>query len=214
MIPFLLILSAPSGVGKTTIAQALLAARDDLGFSVSATTRPPRPGEQDGVQYHFLTRQEFDRRAAAGEFLEWAEYGGHRYGTLAAEVDRVLASGRHVVLDIEVQGARQVRQRCQNVVSVFILPPSGWDLLGRLGGRNTERPKELAVRLRRAVEELREAPTYDYVVINADRAQAVADVAAILEAEVRRPRRQDDLDHTLQTLIREIAEQADAIERT
>lgn len=109
MKPFLLVLSAPSGGGKTTIAKALLAAREDLGYSVSATTRAPRPGEREGTDYHFLARAEFDRRLAAGEFLEWAEYGGQRYGTLAAEVDGVLASGRHVVLDIEVQGARAIR---------------------------------------------------------------------------------------------------------
>ncbi|MBI3081957.1 MAG: hypothetical protein HYY94_03435, partial [Gemmatimonadetes bacterium] len=109
--PFLLVLSSPSGAGKTTITKALLAARDDLGFSISATTRPPRSGEVDGVDYHFLTPGEFERRRAAGAFLEWAEYGGQRYGTLVSEVERVLAQGRHVILDIEVQGARQLRER-------------------------------------------------------------------------------------------------------
>jgi guanylate kinase len=212
--PFLLVLSAPSGGGKTTIAKALLAAREDLGYSVSATTRAPRPGERDGTDYHFLSRAEFDRRLAAGEFLEWAEYGGQRYGTLAAEVDGVLASGRHVVLDIEVQGARAIRERCQNVVSVFIIPPSAQALTDRLGGRNTERPNDLVGRLRRAVEELDDAGQYDYVVVNTDRTQAVAEVAAIIDAESRRPGRLPELPEALRDLARQIAAQADLLERT
>lgn len=214
MKPFLLVLSAPSGGGKTTIAQALLAAREDLGFSISATTRAPRAGERDGEAYWFLTPEEFDRRRVAEEFLEWAEYGGHRYGTLRSEVDRVLADGRHVVLDVEVQGARQIRARCQNVVSVFIIPPSARALVERLGGRNTEHGAVLARRLRRAVEELEEAAGYDYVVINADRTQAVAEVAAIIDAEARRPTRQPELEATLRSMIRDLADLAAATERT
>lgn len=214
MTPFLLVLSAPSGAGKTTIAQALLAARDDLGFSVSATTRTPRPGERDGVEYHFLSTGEFQRRVDADEFLEWAVYGERRYGTLRSEVDRVLAEGRHVLLDVEVEGARQIRARCQNVVSVFIIPPSAQTLVDRLGGRKTEQGKDLARRLRRAREELEEAAAYDYVVTNAERAQAVADVAAILDAETHRPGRQPDLQTSVRSLIRDLADLAAAIERT
>jgi guanylate kinase len=211
--PFLLVLSAPSGGGKTTIAKALLAAREDLGYSVSATTRPARPTERDGVDYHFLSREEFDRRLAAGEFLEWTEYGDHRYGTLASQLDEVLATGRHVVLDIEVEGARAVRERCQNVVSVFIIPPSAQALMLRLGGRNTERPQDLVQRLRRAVQELDEALGYDYVVVNTDRTQAVAEVAAIIDAESHRPGRLPDLAGSLRELAAEIAAQADLLER-
>lgn len=214
MTPFLLVLSAPSGAGKTTIAQALLAAREDLGFSVSATTRPPRPGERDGVEYHFLSAGEFQRRVDADEFLEWAEYGNRRYGTLRSEVDRVLAQGRHVLLDVEVEGARQIRARCQNVVSVFIIPPSAQALVDRLGGRKTEQGKDLAGRLQRAREELEEAASYDYVVTNTERAQAVADVAAILDAETHRPGRQPDLQTSVRSLIRDLADLAAAIERT
>ncbi len=214
MTPFLLVLSAPSGGGKTTIAKALLAAREDVGYSVSATTRAPRAGERDGVDYHFIRFEEFVRRVKADEFLEWAEYGGHRYGTLRAEVEGVLASGRHVVMDIEVQGARRIRDRCQNVVSVFIIPPSAQALVDRLGGRRTERPPDLVRRLRRAVAELDEAKDYDYVVVNADRTQAVAEVAAIIEAESRRPRWQPTLDEMVAALARDIAERADIIERT
>ncbi len=205
MKPFLLVLSAPSGGGKTTIARALLAAREDVGFSVSATTRKPRDGERDGIDYYFLSRDAFDRRVAAGEFLEWAEYGVEQYGTLRSEVDRVLESGKHVVLDIEVQGTQQVRERCQNLVRVFIIPPSAAALVERLGGRNTEHPEEIVRRLRRAVDELTEAPTYDYIVVNNDRTQAVAEVAAILDAEARRPARLDRLETTMQMLADGIA---------
>ena len=202
---FLLILSSPSGTGKTTITKALLAAREDLGFSVSATTRPPRPGERDGVDYHFLSREEFERRRQAGAFLEWAEYGGQLYGTLAAEVDRVQLEGRHVILDIEVQGAMQIRQRRTDVVSIFIFPPSAEELVARLGGRGTDRAADLEQRLRRAVVELDEALRYDYLVVNDDRTQAVAEVAAIVDAESRRTSRQVDLIDTVHTLRRDLA---------
>ncbi len=213
MTPFLLILSSPSGAGKTTITKALLAAREDLGFSVSATTRPARPGEQDDVDYHFLTREEFERRRAAGAFLEWAEYGGHLYGTLASEVDQAQAEGHHVILDIEVQGARQIRERRSDVVSIFVVPPSAEELVARLGGRGTDRPADLGQRLRRAVEELGEAQHYDYLVVNDDRTQAVAEVAAIIDAESRRTRRQPTLLTKVQELRRELSELVQGLSR-
>ncbi|MBI2073004.1 MAG: guanylate kinase [Gemmatimonadetes bacterium] len=202
----MLVLSSPSGAGKTTITKALLAARDDLGFSISATTRPPRSSEVDGVDYHFLTPGEFERRRAAGAFLEWAEYGGQRYGTLVSEVERVLAQGRHVILDIEVQGARQLRERRPDVVSIFLLPPSVDELVARLGGRGTDRPAGLEQRLRRAVDELGEAHHYDYLVVNDDRTQAVAEVAAIIDAESRRTRRQQASLERVQALRRGLTE--------
>lgn len=213
MTPFLLILSSPSGAGKTTIAKALLAARDDLGYSVSATTRPPRPGEKDGVDYYFMTEEEFRRRRDAGEFLEWAEYSGYLYGTLRSEVDRVLSSGRHVIMDIDVQGARAIRQRRSDVVSIFILPPSVEELVARLGGRGGNPPADLERRLRRAVEEVRCAVEYDYIVVNVDRTQAVAEVAAILEAESRRASRQPQLPQELARLQRELIQAADRLAR-
>lgn len=193
MRPFLLVLSSPSGGGKSTIARHLLDARDDVGYSVSATTRPPRPGEVDGVAYHFLSEAEFARREAAGEFAETAPYGGARYGTLRAEVERVLAAGRHVVLDIEVEGARQVRRAFPDAVLVFVVPPSAAALLARLRARGTEGAAALARRLAHAADEVSAAVEYDYLVVNDDLVRAVAQVAAILDAESCRVSRQDDL---------------------
>lgn len=179
----LVVLAAPSGAGKTTIAQALVAEREDVGFSVSATTRPPRAGERDGHDYHFLTRDEFDRRVRAGEFLEWAEYAGNRYGTLRAEVDRIRQAGRHVLLDIEIQGAEQVRRAYPwpDSVAIFLLPPSGPELIRRLRGRGTESNLTMWRRLERARAELSVAPTFDVVVVNEDLARAVVDVSRAID---------------------------------
>ena len=179
----LVVLAAPSGAGKTTIAQALVAEREDVGFSVSATTRPPRAGERDGHDYHFLSRDEFDRRVRAGEFLEWAEYAGNRYGTLRDEVDRIRQAGRHVLLDIEVQGAEQVRRAYPwpDSVAIFLLPPSGPELIRRLRGRGTESNLTMWRRLERARAELSAAPTFDVVVVNEDLARAVVDVSRAID---------------------------------
>lgn len=184
MKPFLLIISAPTGTGKTTIARALADARpESVAFSISATTRAPRPGEKDGVDYFFLKRPEFERRRARGDFLEWAEYSGNIYGTLLSEVDRITGSGRHVLLDIEVQGARTIREQRRDVVSIFVLPPSVAVLLERLKGRGEVPPSELRARLQRAVAEFEAAAEYDYIVVNDDRDQAIRDVASVLDAE-------------------------------
>jgi guanylate kinase len=191
--PFLLVLSSPSGGGKTTIARALLQARSDVGYSVSATTRPPRHGEQDGHDYHFLSEEEFERRVAAGEFLEHATYSGNRYGTLRSEIARVRSGGRHAVLDIEVEGARQVMARMPDAVRVFILPPSAKVLVERLRGRDTETPEMRRIRLVRAAEELLVVTEYDYVVINEHLGDAVSEVGAILDAESNRVARRRDL---------------------
>jgi guanylate kinase len=201
---FLVILSSPSGGGKTTIAQRLLATRDDVGFSISATTRPARESERDGTDYHFLTEEEFARRRDAGAFLEWAEYGGHLYGTLEAEVDRVLAGGRHVVLDIEILGAAQIRQRRSDVMSIFILPPSADVLFQRLTQRASDDRESLARRLTQAGIELQQAEHYDYVVVNDDLEQAVAEVAAIIDAETHRTLRHDELHQTVARLRAEL----------
>jgi len=207
--PFLLILSAPSGGGKTTIAKALLEAREDLTYSVSATTRAPRQGERDGIDYHFLTEEEFARKRDAGEFLEWAEYGGCLYGTLQEEVHRAHDGGLHLVLDIDVQGARAVREHCGDeleVVSIFILPPSAEALLERLRGRGRVDPVQLERRLLRAREELEEASGYDYIVVNEDRTQVLADVAAIIDAEAHRTCRTEFLEQGLTDLRQGLTE--------
>ena len=204
MKPFLLVLSAPSGGGKSSIARNLLQARDDLGYSVSATTRAIREGEREGVDYHFLSREEFLRRREAGEFLETATYGGHLYGTLRSEIDRIFAAGRHAVLDIEIDGARQIRASFPNSLDLFVLPPSAEVLIGRLRGRNTEPPEVLRERITRAAEELDAVAEYDYAVVNQDLVVAVAQVAAILDAEARRVSRQDDLPQFIARLRQDV----------
>jgi guanylate kinase len=213
--PTVVVLSAPSGGGKTTIARALVEQRRDVGYSVSATTRKPRPGERDGAAYHFLSRAEFERRVRAGELLEWAEYAGELYGTLKTEVERELAAGRHVVLDVEVEGARQVRRAYPppRSVSVFILPPSVAVLLERLKGRKTETGAAMARRLERAVDELHEAPTYDYVVVNDDLDRVVADVGRIIDGAAPRSDRREALEGTLTTLAQSLAREAAGLRR-
>ena len=204
MKPFLLVLSAPSGGGKTTIAKNLLQARDDLAYSVSATTRPRREGERDGVDYHFLTRDEFLRRVEAGEFLEWATYAGNLYGTLRSEIDRIFARGRTAVLDVEIEGARQIRANFPNSLHVFVLPPSAEELVTRLAGRNTEAPAIMRERITRAADELAAVAEYDYAIFNEDLVVAVAQVAAILDAEARRVSRQEGLAAFIERLRRDV----------
>jgi len=198
--PFLLVLSSPSGVGKSTIARHLLAARDDLAYSVSATTRRPRAGEQDGVEYHFLTPERFQAEVDAGAFLEWATYGGHQYGTLRTEVEAILDSGRHVVLDIEVAGAAQVKQQMPNSIHVFLLPPDARTMVDRLTGRKTDSEDAVARRIAHAQDELSHVVQYDYVVLNDDLVHAVDRVAAILDAESTRVSRRVGLEAFVEKL--------------
>jgi guanylate kinase len=213
--PLLLVLSAPSGGGKTTIAKKLLQVRKDLGYSVSATTRATRNGEQDGVDYHFLTRAEFERRRASGEFLEWAEYGTQLYGTLKQEIDRIFAESRHAVLDIEIEGARQVRKNFSDRRTrlVFVLPPSAEVLVERLKHRNTENLELLRKRLTRASDELAAVAEYDYAVENEDLSTAVDQVSAILDgkAEDRRVSRQPELLGKVERLRRDVVRAAERI---
>lgn len=182
-----------------------------MAYSVSATTRPRRGEEVDGRDYYFLDRAEFDRRVGAGDFVEWAEYGGNRYGTLRAELERGLASGRHVVLAIEVAGARRVRALFPDSVQVFVLPPSAAELVQRLRGRNTDPVEQVERRLLIAAGELEAAREYQYVVVNDDVVDAVAQVAAILDVEARRVRRLTNLDEVIGNLRRELAGQQERL---
>jgi guanylate kinase len=206
---FPMILSAPSGGGKTTIARELLRQRSDIGYSISCTTRAPRPGETNGTDYHFLTREEFLRRRAAGEFAESAEVHGNLYGTLRSEIARVMAGGRHVIMDIDVQGARQLRQAFPDAVTVFVLPPSGEVLLTRLRSRKTESPAQLVSRLHSALQELRAVGEYEYVVVNDELEAAVRRVGAILDAEVVSRERVTGLAEQVQALIERLDNEID-----
>jgi guanylate kinase len=178
------VITGPSGVGKGTLIRGLLGEVPELELSVSATTRKPRQGERDGVDYHFLTPGEFSDRVAAGEFLEHASYSGQHYGTLRTEVERRLGEGRPVVLEIELQGARQVRAAMPEAVAVFIAPPSREALQARLVGRGTDSPEEVQKRMQTAERELEAQPEFSHVVINDRLEQATAELAGIVRASL------------------------------
>jgi guanylate kinase len=160
------VITGPSGVGKGTLIRGLMEQLPELELSISATTRPPRPGEQDGVDYYFLSAEEFQRRIDAGEFVEHADYAGRSYGTLRSELERRMEHGGAVVLEIEVEGARQVRRSVPDAVQVFIAPPSLDALRTRLIGRGTDKSEEVERRLRVAEHELRAQPEFEHVVTN------------------------------------------------
>jgi len=193
MTPFPLILSSPSGGGKTTIARRLLAERGDVGYSVSCTTRAARDGELHARDYYFLSVDEFVAAREREEFAEWAEVHGRMYGTLRQEVRRVLESGRHVIMDIDVQGARKFAAAFPEAVLVFILPPSSEALVERLTRRQSESQQQLDVRIRNAVEELAAVGGYEYVIVNDQLDEAVRRVGAVIDAEAARRTRNLDL---------------------
>jgi guanylate kinase len=176
------VITGPSGVGKGTLIRGLLQRVPELELSVSATTRKPRAGEREGVDYHFLTPEEFEQHVAAGDFLEHATYSGNRYGTLRSEVERRLKDGRPVVLEIELQGARQVRQAMPDAVAVFIAPPSRDALRARLIGRGTDTPEQVDERMRTAERELEAQPEFGHVVVNDRLEQATDELVAIVRA--------------------------------
>ncbi|UTI62745.1 guanylate kinase [Paraconexibacter antarcticus] len=177
------VITGPSGVGKGTLIRELRDRVPELELSVSATTRAPRPGEADGVDYHFLTPELFAARVGEGAFVEHAEYSGRRYGTLRAELDRRTSGGHPVVLEIEVQGARQVRSAMPEAVQIFIVPPSTDTLRQRLVGRGTDDDEQVAARLEVAVSELAAQDEFDYKVTNADLETAVAELVGIVRRE-------------------------------
>ena len=179
-------ITGPSGVGKGTLIKLLLERCPGLQLSVSATTREPREGEVNGREYHFLSRQDFDQRVRNGEFIEHAEYAGNRYGTLRSELERRLAGGAPVVLEIELQGARQVREKMPEAVQVFIAPPSGETLRTRLVGRGTDTEEQVQRRLETAAAELAAQPEFPHVVINDRLDDAVDALVAIVQGEIAR----------------------------
>jgi guanylate kinase len=191
--PFVLVISAPSGAGKTSLAQGLIERRPEFAFSVSATTRPPRPYEREGEHYYFVDDAGFDALVADGELLEWAAVHDRKYGTPRKGVEAALAGGAHVVLDIDYQGARQVRRAFANAVLVFVLPPSAAELRRRLTGRASEDAAQLLRRVRTARDELSALDEFDYVVVNDDFGQALAALEAIVDAERHRPLRALDI---------------------
>lgn len=191
----LLVLSSPSGAGKTTLARRLLDADEGIRMSVSVTTRKPRPGEVDGVDYIFVDRREFERLKARRKLLEWAEVFGHLYATPRAQVLDALQSGSDVLFDVDWQGARQLKKRLpRDVVRVFILPPDGKALERRLKARNQDTEATVAHRMARAAAEIEHWDEYDYVVVNADVDEALAEIKCILAAERLRRDRQSGLD--------------------
>ena len=184
----LIVLSGPSGVGKSTVIAELLGERKDIYFSVSFTTRSPRVGEADGVNYNFVSREEFERMIAADELLEYAQYVGNYYGTSLKVIQDKLVAGVDVLLDIDVQGAAKVRSKCPEAVLIFIIPPSFEELSRRLHGRATDNEDVIAGRLQKAREEYQQIPNYDYLVVNDKVSTAAAEIISILTAEDCRTR--------------------------
>lgn len=196
----LFIVSAPSGTGKTTLVERLVKITPNLRMSRSYTSRPAREGERDGVDYNFITRDEFEQMARDQQFLEWADIYGNYYGTSAADTDQLLAGGEDVVLVIDVQGARQVRSRGLETIGIFVLPPSAAALEQRLRGRSKDTEEQIRRRLEVACREVTDVAAYDYVVINDDLQSAVARLQAIVVAERAR--------------VRAMRDRADAVIRT
>lgn len=184
------VLSAPSGAGKRTVLKRVFDSDSRLGYSISATTRPRRKGETEGHDYYFLDRNEFQRRIESGDFVEWAEVHGNLYGTLAEELGRLTGSGMDTVLELDVQGMRNLKTRGLEIVSVFVMAPSLDELERRLRARATDHPEVIALRLGNALDEIAARHEYDYVIVNGHLDDAVEDLRAIIRAERCRAHRQ------------------------
>ncbi len=198
------IVSGPSGSGKSTLVSRLLAGTPGLTFSVSYTTRPPRGAERDGETYHYVSREEFEARAAAGEFLEYAEVFGNYYGTHRSELQRAAAEGRDLVLDIDVQGARQLKRKIPDAVGVFVLAPSREILEQRLRSRSEDAEPVIRRRLREAMEEIGNYTAYDYILINRDVESSADGLASVVKAErARRARMEDEVRSILESFTAE-----------
>jgi guanylate kinase len=196
----LFIVSAPSGTGKTTLVERLVTRVPRLRMSRSYTSRRSRSGERDGVDYNFISRDRFEAMAAEGAFLEWADVFGNYYGTHQSELDRARAEGFDLILDIDVKGARQLKQRVPEAVSIFILPPSRQVLEQRLRARSQDSEEVIARRLREAVDEIRSYSQYDYVLVNEDVEASVANLVAIVKANrSRRAWMEEKIRHILET---------------
>jgi guanylate kinase len=191
-VPNLIVVSAPSGAGKSTVLLKVLEAMGSVRFSVSHTTRAPRPGEREGIQYHFVSEEEFGRLQGAGMFLEWAEVHGRRYGTSRSEYERAERDGVDLLLDLDVQGAAQVRLKFPDAVTVFVLPPSYEDLERRLRGRAQDDEESVRRRLETAREELGLYREYDYAIVNEDLDECVLALKSIIRAARCRTSRMDD----------------------
>ena len=203
----MLVLSSPSGAGKTTLSRLLLERDPAIDLSISVTTRPPRPGEVDGRDYHFIDRARFDAMIKRGELLEWAEVFGNGYGTPRAPVDTALAAGRDVLFDIDWQGTQQLREKGRDdLVSVFVLPPSVPDLEQRLKTRAQDAPDVIRARMAKAADEMSHWAEYDYIVINRDVDEAFAEVQSILKAERLKRERRTGLTTFVRGLQRQLEE--------
>ena len=198
----LIVLSSPSGAGKSTISRMLLNADKEVTMSVSATTRPKRPGEVEGVDYLFVDDAEFDRMVAANEFVEWAHVFGFRYGTPKSPVKNALRKGRDILFDIDWQGARQLEPDFgEHLVTIFLLPPSMSELERRLRSRGTDSEEVIADRMRRAADEIEHWAEYEYVLVNNDTDECLREVQAIVASERLKRARQTDLIHFVRNLI-------------
>jgi guanylate kinase len=198
----LIVLSSPSGAGKSTISRMLLGADNEVTMSVSVTTRPKRPAEQNGVDYHFVGDSEFDRMIEAGEFVEWAHVFGHRYGTPKAPVKQALRRGRDILFDIDWQGARQLEPDFgEHLVTIFLLPPSMAELEKRLRARNQDTEEVIADRMRRAADEIDHWAEYEYVLVNRDMDSCLEQVRSIVSAERSKKARQTGLVEFVRELI-------------